>query len=144
MIALLAALTAIHAGERPCADLTAYYRDGNDEVGYTTVRVAKRWARVIREEPDQEKVVYRGRLPRGMCERMVRNALKGELWTSRSKRKTPLEDETRITIRMSVKGAGAFTARMWDFDVQNKAVFAIARAQLLQIARRVSKNVVNY
>lgn len=141
---LLAALEEIRAGERPCKELVARYTDGDDDVGVTVVRVAKGWTRVTRTEPGQEKQTWRGRLPRGLCERLVTNALDGKLWTARSKRKKPVQGETRPTIQLGTTGQGRFTVRMWDYDIQNKAVFAIARAQLLLIARRVSKGAVRY
>ncbi len=137
-------LEAIRRGERPCTDLVARYHDGDETVGTTTVRIAKGWVRVIRKEPDAEKATYRGRLPKGMCQAIIKNVIDARLWRARSKRKRAVPDETRPQITIGAQGVKPFKVRMWGFTVQNNTAFAIARSQLIQVARVVSKLKVLY
>lgn len=150
------ALNEIVQGTRPCKELRMRYRDGNAAVGITEIRLVGRFARVIRTEPPAApiegreeapapvKTVYRGRLPKGVCERLARSADEGRLWAARTKRHKLLDDETQPHIRVAVKGKGSYSVTMPGFEVQNAPAFAITRGYLLYVARSVSNGAVLY
>ena len=139
-----AALVAIAKGERPCRELRGRYRDGNDTLGTTTISLWGGWAKVVRRMPGVPEEIYRGRIGRTMCLRLVRNATERRLWRVRQRRRKAVDDETRPLIRLGVKGVGSFTVRVWGFDVQDQPGFAVARGQLLALAIRLSGGKVTF
>jgi len=143
--AVLSALTQIADGERSCRALKIRYRDGSDALGWTTLHVRNGWVRVKRMEPGQtEGVLHRGRLVRAMCHRLVRNVVDGELFRARARRRDPLPNETKPEIRVGVHDVGRFTVSLWGFDVQDTRAFAVARGELLILARNISGGAVRY
>lgn len=138
------ALGQMESGALDCRkNLVVRFHDGTPQLGETTIRIAKGWIRVVRAEPGVDAVVHRGRLPEEMCQRFARNAVK-KLWRVHKQKREPLHDETLMHLKVGVKDVGSIRAVSWDNDIQNKRVFAVARAQLLILARRVSKGAVTY
>jgi hypothetical protein len=136
---LLVALGEIRDGARPCKELRVRYQDGNEEHGKTVIGVMGRWARVVRTEPGAESVTHRGSIGGKLCVRIARVLLDGELWKARvPKKHKPSDGETRPSITVRVKGYGSFKRTMWGYSVQESAVFAKTRANMLLVARRVS------
>jgi hypothetical protein len=138
-----AVFEALADGTRACKDLRVVYRDGSDELGWTTVRLSGRYARVLREVPGQEPAEFRGVVPKGTCRSIARAALWGKFWKLRSSRSEPGADETKPSMRLRVPGYKKRVA-MPGFAVQNASAFAMMRGTLLVVARHLSKDVVRY
>ncbi len=138
-------LVEIRDGVRPCKQLRAVYRDGDERVGTTELRVFGRWARLVRTEPGaDEPAIYKGSVPEKLCRRLLRRATENKLWKARSKRKRAVDDETRPSIALGVKHLGRFRVKMFGFDVQNDTAFATSRATLIYIVRRLSDNEIRW
>ena len=136
-------LQAIDNGDRACSQLRIRYRDGNDTLGSTIVLVGGSYGRVIRQSPDGTVQEFRGRLPKGMCRRLVRKAVAYEVWRTRKVRRQPGDDETRPSLRIGIKGK-QIRLSMPGFAVQDRPAFAVLRGQLLVIARALSDGAVLY
>ena len=141
---MLAALEEIRAGERPCSQLRIRYRDGSDELGWTTITVRAGRIRVERAAPEAEPQSWRGRLRGAWCQRLIRNAVESQLWRARGRRRAALEDETRPELKFGVHDIGRIRVAMFGFEAQDHKPFAVARGQLLILARVLSDGAVLY